>query len=210
MNFFEAFWGLFGDHFGSILGTFLGHFGGPERTCKKMQENAFRGISPKSLFLKKWKKIGNFGTRKTEENRSQNGTEKGSEKSHLKKWDFHIFLWILLNILYFTGHNGPRGPILLCFTVYSRVRKGRKMTANVAKTLEKQWFLIIFLCHVGKCLEAVLSGPRHPNWGGKVVPKHSKSEGKKGLKTKNLGNSLPHRQTPQKGNLTGQEREAPF
>ena len=88
-----------------------------------------------SRFSLKNKKNKNFGTRKNEENRSQNGIEKNTEKSNLKKWDFHIFLQILLNILYFTGHNGPPGPILLCFTMYSRVRKGRKMTSNVAKTL---------------------------------------------------------------------------
>ena len=64
MKLFEAFWGLFGDHFGSILGTFLGHFGGPERTYKKIQENAFRGISPKSLFFKNEKKLGILGPEK--------------------------------------------------------------------------------------------------------------------------------------------------
>ena len=64
MKLFEAFWGLFGDHLGSILGTFWGHFGGPERTCKKMQENAFRGISPESLFAKNVKKIKILGPEK--------------------------------------------------------------------------------------------------------------------------------------------------
>ena len=84
MTLFEASRGRFGDYFGNILGTFLGHFGGPERNSKKMQENAFRGISPESLFAKKLEKNGFFGSRKTLTFRSQNGTEKGTEKSHLK------------------------------------------------------------------------------------------------------------------------------
>ena len=52
-----------------------------------------------------------------------------------------IFIFFLLNftkILYFTEENGPRGPNLLYFTMNSRVRKGRKIEANVAKTLGKQ------------------------------------------------------------------------
>ena len=43
-----------------------------------------------------------------------------------------------MKVLYFTRENGPRGPILLYFTMNSRVRKGKKIEANVAKTLEKQ------------------------------------------------------------------------
>ena len=43
-----------------------------------------------------------------------------------------------MKVLYFTEENGPRVPISLCFTMNSRVRKGRKIEANVAKTLGKQ------------------------------------------------------------------------
>ena len=64
MTLFEASRGRFGDYFGSIWGTFFGHFGGPERNSKKMQENAFRGISPESLFAKNGKKIDFWGPEK--------------------------------------------------------------------------------------------------------------------------------------------------
>ena len=37
-----------------------------------------------------------------------------------------------MKMLYFTEENGRRGPILLYFTMNSRVRKGRKIEANVA------------------------------------------------------------------------------
>ena len=78
------------------------------------------------------------------------GPEKGSQigpKMAPKKvgkkdtWKNEIFTFFLIDLkkmMYFTGENGPRGPILLYFTVNSRVRKGRKIEANVAKTLEKQ------------------------------------------------------------------------
>ena len=69
---------------------------------------------------------------------TKNRYEKGIKKSHSKILDFYIFPLNFIKTLYFTGHNGPRGPILLYFTKNSRVRKGRKIQANVAKTLEKQ------------------------------------------------------------------------
>ena len=50
----------------------------------------------------------------------------------------------LTKIMYFTKENGLRGPILLYFIRNSCVRKGRKIQANVAKTLGKQWFLYFF------------------------------------------------------------------
>ena len=43
-----------------------------------------------------------------------------------------------MKIPYFTEEKGPRGPILLYFTMNSRVLKGRKIEANVTKTLGKQ------------------------------------------------------------------------
>ena len=44
MRLLEASWGHFGKHFGSILGTFWAHFGGPERTWKKMPYKGGGGL----------------------------------------------------------------------------------------------------------------------------------------------------------------------
>ena len=78
------------------------------------------------------------------------GPEKGSQigpkmapkkvgkKDTSKSRIFTFFSLNLMKMLYFTIENGPRGPILLYFTMNLRVRKGRKIEANVAKTLEKQ------------------------------------------------------------------------
>ena len=78
------------------------------------------------------------------------GPEKGSQigpkmapkkvgkKDTSKSEIFTFFIINLKKMLYFTRENGPRGPILLYFTMNSRARKGRKMEANVAKTIEKQ------------------------------------------------------------------------
>ena len=78
------------------------------------------------------------------------GPEKGSQigpkmapkkvgkKDTSKSEIFTFFLINLMKMFYFTIENGPRGPILLYFTMNSRVRKGRKIEANVAKTLGKQ------------------------------------------------------------------------
>ena len=63
--------------------------------------------------------------------------KKGAKKVTPQNPIFTLFSANLTKILYFTGHYGPRGPILLYFTMNSRVRKGRKITAHVAKTLEK-------------------------------------------------------------------------
>ena len=63
--------------------------------------------------------------------------KKVAKKGPLKSEIFTFFKLNLKKTLYFTGENGPRGPILFYFTVNSRVRKGRKITAHVAKTLEK-------------------------------------------------------------------------
>ena len=85
----EAFGGLlgtFGGHFGSILGTFWAHFGGPERAWKKMPYKGGGVTFWRRRFLLIFeKKNGNFGTRKREPNRSQEGTEKGRKKGYRKK-----------------------------------------------------------------------------------------------------------------------------
>ena len=47
-----------------------------------------------------------------------------------------FFQMNLMKMLYFPIENGPREPILLYFPMNLRVRKGRKIEANVAKTLE--------------------------------------------------------------------------
>ena len=143
MKLFEAFWGLFGDHFGNILGTFLGHFGGPERICKKMQENTFRGISPKSLFLNFWKKLGILGPEK----RRKIGpkmvpkrvAKKVTSKSEIFTF-FYEFYWIYCILQVIMGLQGR--------------------------------FYCVF-------------------------------------KTRSLGNSLPHRKTPQKGNPPKSSPAAP-
>ncbi len=67
--------------------------------------------------------------------------KKVEKKDTSKSEIFTFFLLNLMKVLYFTEENGPRGPNLLYFTMNSRVRKGRKIEANVAKTLGKQGFL---------------------------------------------------------------------
>ena len=84
MRLLEASWGHFGKHFGSIVGTFWAHFGGPERAWKKMPYKRGGGFW-RRRFLLIFEKNENFGTRKREPNRSQDGTEKGRKKGHLKK-----------------------------------------------------------------------------------------------------------------------------
>ena len=64
--------------------------------------------------------------------------EKVGKEDTSKSEIFTFFLINFMKMLYFTEENGPRGPILLCFTMNSRARKGRKIEANVAKTIEKQ------------------------------------------------------------------------
>ena len=64
--------------------------------------------------------------------------KQGGKKDTSKSKIFTFFSLNLMKMLYFTIENGPRGPILLYFTMNLRVRKGRKIEANVAKTLEKQ------------------------------------------------------------------------
>ena len=46
----EASWGQCGTHFGSILGTFWAHFGGPERAWKKMPYKGGGCFLDSSLF----------------------------------------------------------------------------------------------------------------------------------------------------------------
>ena len=133
----EVFWRPSGSLLEPCVGS-LGRLGSILDALSSKMSPRIPKESPKSRFLLKNNKNGNFGTRKREQNRSQNGTEKGSKKSHLKKLNFHIFLINLKKIFCFTEENGPRGPILLYFTMNSRVRKGRKIEANVAKTLGKQ------------------------------------------------------------------------
>ena len=58
-----------------------------------------------------------------------------------------------MKMLYFTRENGPRGPILLYFTMNSRVLKGRKIEANVVKTLKKTMIFVFFF---GVSLEKAL------------------------------------------------------
>ena len=64
--------------------------------------------------------------------------EKVGKKDTSKTEIFPFFLINLMKMLYFTRENGPRVPISLCFTMNSRVRKGRKIEVNVAKTSGKQ------------------------------------------------------------------------
>ena len=143
-----GFWKHLGDCLGTILRAFWGPFwdilGVRNALAREYKKMHFGECLLNRFFLIFQKKLGILGPEKGRKIGPKMVPKRVAKKSHLKNWDFHIFLWTLLNILYFTGHNGPRGPILLCFTVYSRVRKGRKMTANVAKTLEKQWFLNFF------------------------------------------------------------------
>ena len=85
------------------------------------------------------------------------GPEKGSQiapkmapkkvgkKDTSKSEIFTFFSINLMKMQYFTEENGPRGPILLYFTMNSRVRKGRKIEANVAKTVEKTMIFVFFL-----------------------------------------------------------------
>ena len=55
------------------------------------------------------------------------------------------FFMILKKLLYFARHNGLFGAILFHFTMNSRIREGRKMTTNVAKTLGRHGFLYFLL-----------------------------------------------------------------
>ena len=111
--------------------------------------------------------------------------------------------------VFYRSEWASRADSTVFYNVFTRP-EGQENDGQCGQNLRKTIFLIFFLYHLGKCFEAVLGVARHPNWAGKVVPKHSKSEGKKGLKTRSLGNSPPHRKTLQKRNLTGQEREAPL
>jgi len=79
------------------------------------------------------------GTRKTEDKVTQKRHQKGKQEVNEKN-DELLLLLFLMNFhekMYFKGYYGFRRPILLYFTMNSRVPKGRKMTANVAKTIGK-------------------------------------------------------------------------
>ena len=89
----EAFGGLVRvswGHFGSILGTFWAHFGGPERAWKKMPYKRGGGFLHSSFFANLWK-YENFGTRKREPNRSEDGIENGKRKNTSKSEIFTFF-----------------------------------------------------------------------------------------------------------------------
>ena len=82
-------WRPLGDILGSILGAFWGPFGhilgvrsALGRKCLIKGGGCF--LHP-SVFANFSKKNENFGTRKREPHRAQDGTEKGRKKGHLKK-----------------------------------------------------------------------------------------------------------------------------
>ena len=132
----------FGKHFGSILGTFWAHFGGPERAWKKMPYKG-GGVAfwTRHFLLIFEKKMKILGPEKGSHIGPKMAPKKVGKKDTSKSEIFTFFLLNLMKVLHFTEENGPRGPNLLYFTMDSRVRKGRKIEANVAKTLGKQRFL---------------------------------------------------------------------
>ena len=67
--------------------------------------------------------------------------QEGRQKVNATKIVFVFFKVIFfMQIVYFTGQNGLRVPMLLHFTLNSRAPKGGKKTANVAETAGKCFF----------------------------------------------------------------------
>ena len=130
-TFWEAFW----EHFGDLLGTFWG-------SGARLEENALlKGgviIPSRRFWLIFEKKMKILRPEKGSQIGPKMAPKKVGKKDTSKSEIFTFFLINLMKMLYFPIENGPRGPILLYFTMNSRVRKGRKIEANVAKTLEKQ------------------------------------------------------------------------
>ena len=131
----ETIWAAFSKHFGNLFGTFWepeAHFG--VYTFKKGGV-IFYGRRFLLIFEKKMEIL---GPEKTSQIGPKMTPKKVGKKNTSKTPIFTLFTINLKKMLYFTIENGPRGPILLYFTMNLRVRKGREIEVNVAKTLEKQ------------------------------------------------------------------------
>ena len=120
-------WGLFGHILGvrSALGRKCLIKGGVVFWCRR-------------FLLIFEKKIEILGPEKGSQIGPKMAPKKVGKKDTSKSEIFTFFKINLKKMLYFTKEKRPRGPILLYFAMNLRVRKGRKIEANVAKTLEKQ------------------------------------------------------------------------
>ena len=165
-----GFWGAFGGHFGSIWRTFWAHFGGPKRTWKKILHKGGGVLFLSHRFLLKNEKIKIWGIEKASKIGPKMGPKNVAKKVTSKSVICTFLESNCTKILYFTIENVRRGPILLYFKLNSRVRKGRKITAHVAKTLEKHCFFVFFLVLAWKMLCVDFGRSKAPNLGPKSGP----------------------------------------
>ena len=136
------FWRPLGDILGSILGAFWGPFGHIWGVRSALGRKCLiKGGGPKldSSFFFNLKKNENFGTRKREPNWSQEGTEKGKKKRHLKKWDVHIFLnKFEENVVFYRGKWPSRADSIIFYNEFARPEgqeNRRQCGQNLGKTM---------------------------------------------------------------------------
>ena len=96
--------------------------------------------------------------------------------------------------VFYRSEWASRADSTVFYSVFTRP-EGQENDGQCGQNLRKTMIFVFFFNCLRKCFESILGVPRHQNWGEKVVPKHWKSEGKNGLKTKSLGNpsSTPKR-----------------
>ena len=90
------------------------------------------------------KKNWNFGSRKRQLNRSQNGTEKGRKKSHLKNVNFHIFFnKFEENIVFYRGKWASRADSIVFYKEFARP-EGQENPGQCGQNLRKTMIFVFF------------------------------------------------------------------
>ena len=120
------------------------------------------------------KKNGNFGSRKRQQNRSQNGTEKGSKKSHPPKSNFHTFLSKFNeNTVFYRSLWASRADSIVFYSVFTRP-EGTENHGPCGQNLGKTLIFVFFLVLAWKMLCVDFGRSKAPNLGPKSGPETMK------------------------------------
>ena len=149
------------------------------------------------------KKNGNFGSRKRQQNRSQNGTEKGSKKSHPPKSNFHTFLSKFNeNIVFYRSLWASRADSIVFYNEFARP-EGQENRGQCGQNLRNTRIFVFFF---GVSLEKALWrfwALKGPNLGSKKgVGSDEKRKLKKRLVRRRVGNLDFRKNGPTPGRAT--------
>ena len=113
------------------------------------------------------KKKGIFGTRKREPNHSQDGTEKGRKKGHLKKYDFHIFFnKFTENAVFYNRKWASRADSIVFYNEFARP-KGQENRGQCGQNLRKTMIFVFFLVLAWERRCGDFGRSKAPTWGRK-------------------------------------------